>query len=272
MKRNFAVILFPIIFGIWLSFCYVNPYSDTILLSELIFQLSGSRGKFALNLSLHELLGFLMRLLPVISFEALAGTTLYQYYCTASVYIFCRLPNRVRWYSKQIGFIGLSAVLYQIFLLGSTIAASAFRCHIVVDNIGVCVSVYHLLVYSIWTVIMALCINLLAIYTDSGVAFVVITGGQVVLVCLLLLSMIFCDNIKLQSIFLRVNPISCLILGWHRFRFWDILLEQLPPCDGLYFVDSFLYVVFSCFLVFVVGAVIIKHHDLLVSNTSSREE
>ncbi len=87
MKRLWFILL-AIPFGVWLSFAYINPYGGTITLSELVLQLSGARGTFALGLNLSELLDLTLRLVPMLVFQALAGTLMYQYYCTASVYVF----------------------------------------------------------------------------------------------------------------------------------------------------------------------------------------
>ena len=93
MKRLWFILL-AIPFGVWLSFAYINPYGGTITLSELVLQLSGARGTFALGLNLSELLDLTLRLVPMLVFQALAGTLMYQYYCTASVYVFSRIERR----------------------------------------------------------------------------------------------------------------------------------------------------------------------------------
>ena len=61
MKRLWFILL-AIPFGVWLSFAYINPYGGTITLSELVLQLSGARGTFALGLNLSELLDLTLRL------------------------------------------------------------------------------------------------------------------------------------------------------------------------------------------------------------------
>ena len=77
--------------GSLLAFSYINPYNGQITLSELILQLSGSRGEFPLGFSsLPELLSFSSKLLPSFLFELYVGTSLYQHFFAASVYIFSR--------------------------------------------------------------------------------------------------------------------------------------------------------------------------------------
>ena len=66
--------------GSLLAFTYINPYNGQITLSELILQLSGSRGEFSLGFSsLPELLSFSSKLLPTFLFELYVGTSLYPF-------------------------------------------------------------------------------------------------------------------------------------------------------------------------------------------------
>ena len=69
--------------GIMLAIGYVNPYAGIISLSELILQLSGSRGDLALGFSINELLSFVMHMIPDFVFEICFGTIIYQHLCTA---------------------------------------------------------------------------------------------------------------------------------------------------------------------------------------------
>ena len=113
MKRLLFLLL-AIPFGVWLSFSYINPYGGSITLSELVLQLSGARGTFALDLNLNELLDFTLRLVPVLVFQALAGTLMYQYYCTASVYVFSRIERRTAWYRRELGALAVKAFAYHM--------------------------------------------------------------------------------------------------------------------------------------------------------------
>ena len=105
--------MFPaaLVFGLWLSWSYMNPYGGVTTLSSLVEQLSGSRGDFPLEPNMSELLSFTLRLLPFLVFQALAGISFYRHYCTASVYIFSRMPNRLKWYRKECALLALHTLL-----------------------------------------------------------------------------------------------------------------------------------------------------------------
>ena len=89
--QNGSIYLLAVMAGIFLSISYVNPYEGKIFLSELVLQLSGSRGEFVLNYkNALELVEVAMRLLPCVIMEVFLGIALYWHFCTASVYVFSR--------------------------------------------------------------------------------------------------------------------------------------------------------------------------------------
>ena len=94
--------LWGLISGVYLMTAFVNPYDQEISLSEVILQLSGSRGSFVMGCSLPELLGYMLRMLPCYAVSMIWGIDLYRHFCTAGVYVFSRCTNRLKWYS---GFI-----------------------------------------------------------------------------------------------------------------------------------------------------------------------
>ena len=148
MMKRLLFLLLAIPFGVWLSFSYINPYGGSITLSELVLQLSGARGTFALNLNLNELLDFTLRLVPVLVFQALAGTLMYQYYCTASVYVFSRIERRTAWYRRELGALAVKAFAYLALMLLSALITALVRWHIIWDAAGVRLLLYHFLIWS----------------------------------------------------------------------------------------------------------------------------
>lgn len=269
MKRKLFV-LFPGIFlGIWISLAYINPYSHSITLSQLVLQLSGARGEFVLGTSLHGLLSFTLRLIPCFVFQAIIGTKFYQHFCIASVYIFSRIPNRVRWYTKEIGSIFLVAALYQFVYMLAAITTALVRYRIEFDVLGVQLFYCHLFIYAAWLFFTTLLVNIVAIYRGSSSAFICVVGAQTVSVCVLSLLNFLSDNPTIQSVFLRINPISPLVLCWHA-RKSSLLVSQIgSPYDGLYVEDSILIMVIICMITVAVGAIIVWRHDLIISNTET---
>lgn len=261
MKRLLFILL-AIPFGVWLSFSYVNPYTGSITLSELVLQLSGARGTFALGLNLSELLELTLRLVPMLVFQALAGTLMYQYYCTASVYVFSRIERRTAWYWREFGALSAKVFAYLALMLLTVLLVALVRWHIIWDGAGFRLLLYHFLIWGLWTLVATLAVNLAAIYLGSSTAFAAVGGLQVVCIALLMIAKQFEESPDVYIAVLRANPVTSLVLSWQQSRFDG-------PGYGIYFEDSLVGVVIAALLVAVLGAVLVKKHDLLVNNAES---
>lgn len=260
LKQNAWMFPAALFFGLWLSWSYINPYEGSIPLYHLVYQLSGARGTFPLGINLTELLEFTLRLLPFLVFQALAGISFYRHYCTASVYVFSRMPNRLRWYAKECGILALQTLLYQALVLVVAIGYAAARYDLTHLAQGIPVLVYHLLIWSLWTLMFTLGINLLAIYVGSSTAFAALAGVQVACIGLLMALSRLEENPTLALAVMRANPVTCLILNWQTSR--------LSPLGGsIYWEDSLAFVSIAAAAMAVVGGVLVQHYDLLISDT-----
>lgn len=255
MKRLYVLLPAPL-FGIWLSLVYINPYGGQITLSELVLQLSGSRGSFPLGLSLTDLLTFSLRLVPTFVFEALAGVTLYRHWCTASVYVFSRIPGRRGWYLSQVSGLLLTAALYQVLLLAAALCTALLRWEVLFDLRGALYLGFHFGIYTLWTAGAALLVNLIAIFTGSSAAFTGLTAAQLVLISLFALLR--------EPVYelLRLNPMSCLVLGWQGSRL-------LGDVAAMRIENSLIISAILALAALVAGVVIVQRHDLIVSDMES---
>lgn len=266
-KIRLALIL-AIIGGVWLAIGYVNPYDGNIFLSELILQLSGSCGDIPFGVSMPELLALIMRMLPNFIFEIYFGTALYQHFCTASIYVFSRYPKRINWYFKETLTLGIIVCFYQIVLLSTTMFITLLRYDLHIDWAGIILLFYHFLIHTIWIYCITLAINLLAIKKESGLAFVLAMAAQTI--CITLLGCVNLINHNLDDAFLktflRINPIAHLILGWHDSDMKTVKQVLNPPYSGLLLNNSIMYFILSYAIVVLIGALVVKKHDLLISN------
>ncbi|MGN0142675.1 MAG: hypothetical protein ACI4AD_10640 [Roseburia sp.] len=241
---------------------FVNPYSGEITLSELILQLSGSRGEFPLSFSMTELISFAMRLIPYFVFESYMGISLYRHFCTASIYVFSRYPNRVKWYWKEIFFMIISTAIFEFLLLVSTLMVSMMRCQITVDWAGILLMLYHFFIYTFWICKMVAIINLLALWLGSSTSFALTMGVQMVEITLLGIN----NFIQQEGLLLKYNPISHLVLGWHDSSIADIRPAFSQSYAGLYLNSSVFFQLFTCVVILGIGSMIVKKHNLLVSD------
>lgn len=270
MKHRYQLLfLTALVGGVFLSVLYINPYGGKTTLSEAVLQLSGSRGNFALGFSYPELISFTMRLLPAFIFEAYAGILLYQHFCTASIYIFSRYPHRVKWYLGEVFHLSMAVCTFNLLLLVTAVLTVAVRHELEVDSAGIILIGYHFLIYSLWEYIMALLVNLSAVYLGSSAAYASIVSIQ--LICIVLLSpMDFLirhsgGGLSYEN-FLVWNPASHLVLGWHDSSMECIVWVLTSSCMQLDLKYTLLIFFLFGITITSAGALIIKKHDLLVSD------
>lgn len=249
--------------GVYLALLYVNPFDGTISLSELVLQLSGSRGSFALGFFYPELVLFAMKLFPAFVFEAYAGILLYRHFCTAATYVFSRYPHRGRWYAGEACRLGVTAGVFQALLLAAVIVITASRYKLQADAAGLMLAAYHFLIHSLWVYIMALTVNLAAVYLGSSTAYGLVIGGQ--MICIILLNVTDVLVRRFQAVLsygkiLAWNPIARLVLGWHGSE--EGLLQQDLSTSLLVFL-------LLGAAITAVSAVMIKKHDFLAADAEA---
>lgn len=260
-KQNFWMLPAAVIFGLWLSVSYINPYGGAIPLSALVEVLTGAPGEgFPLLPHMSGLLSFTLRLLPSLVFQALAGISLYRHYCTASVYIFSRMPNRMRWYAKECTLLVLETLLYQAVILVAAIALAEVRWTITHISQGLPLLMYHLLIWSLWTFAFTLGVNLLAIFAGSSTAFAFLAAVQMVCISALVILNHLESRPELAELLKRANPVTCLIFSWQTSRFSSLGGE-------IYWEDSLALVLVAAVALAALGGYLVQNHDLLVSNT-----
>lgn len=268
IKRKLLVILIMgLLFGAAEAVAYVNPYFGTISLSEIVFQLSGSRGNFELDFNINELLGLTIRLIPTFGFELYMGTALYHYFCTASIYVFSRTPSRLRWYMNEIAAQAILSFVCELALMVGTILVTLMRFQVEFDGVGLALCAYHIVLYTLWIYALTVLVNLLAILFGSSTSFALLAGAQLILITLLSLLRLCKDNTVLTAKLLRLNPIAHLVLGWHSSHVEVLDQVMQSPYNGLYLYSSMLLTASLCALTVLLGASVVKRYDLLISNS-----
>lgn len=266
MKKSAYIFLSGIILGVWISFTYVNPFSGSIPLTQLVLQMSGARGEYPLGTSLFELLGFTLRMVPLFVFQSFAGIKFYRHYCVASVYVFSRLPNRITWYMKQVGSIAIMAIVYELVCMTSTVVTAVMRYDVILDKYGIQLFLFHFLVYAFWLIVTTLAVNLIAVFCGSSTAFVWVAGSQTILVTLFYILKKFSGHPLIQSIIVRTNPISCLVFSWHTSRYEELTTILSSPYQGIYLSHTIVILLVLCIITIMAGAIIVWRHDLIVSD------
>lgn len=266
-KEITVLLLMGFCCGSLLAFTYINPYNGQITLSELILQLSGSRGEFSLGFSsLPELLSFSSKLLPTFLFELYVGTSLYQHFCTASVYIFSRTPNRIAWYAKECIIIARFTLMYQVFLVAISVIVTCFRYNVIWTATGWGLLIIHIGIYSLWSFSMTLLVNILAILLGSGNAFMIIIVAQLICItCIRLLNSLESNGTLFFTV-LNINPIAHLVIGWQYSSLRGLNEAIHAPWNVMSLSGTIFYLIAIAVLILVIGGHYVHKCDLIISD------
>ena len=251
-----VVILIGILSGICISLGFIRPFDGVITLSELVLQLSGSRGELSMSCNLVELIMILV-----------FGNKLYGHFCTASIYVFSRCPNRMKWYGKELLQLINLICIFELVFLSTTAIASVLRYQVIFSVGGFILLGCHALIFMLWNFTLVLLVNLLAINIGSSAAFTLVMVVQ--MTCTAALSII---NIltKMQikqdiiDVFLWLNPVAHTVLGWHRSTLLEV--ELANSRYSLNLVTSILIPALFCIVTVVMGGLLIQKKDLLAED------
>ena len=267
-NKIFPLLIAGILSGGILSIVFINPYDGRILVSEAILQLSGSSGAFPLTPAFKDLISFTIRMLPDYMFELYIGIELYRHFCTASVYVFSRTPNRSRWYIREVLEVAVAVFGSQIIKIFAAMSVTFLRYQIEPDHFGFFLLVFHIIVYSLWVFNVSLLINLISIKYGSNNAFIWIVGIQIFMTALLELVQIFESNLTLTKIFLNVNPIAHLVVGWHTGTIKELKNSLEVTYIRLDFKVTLVTMLAISIFSVIVGMYLVSQHEFLILNAN----
>lgn len=176
-----------------------------------------------LDLEIGVLFSQAIILMPLLLFQILDGSSLYQYFCTASIYYFSRCPYRRKWCAGQLVKQFMVCTLFSLIYYGWIVFLCALlgRCRLSQEFI--ILYIYQSFILALWLYITCTLINILAIRLGSYKGFTIVVIAE--LLSFMLLSLggegkslsIGAECIKREEHFsmLKLNPMAHLILGWH---------------------------------------------------------
>ncbi len=261
-------VVIGVVCGVLLSFSRVNPYTGQITLHELVFQLSGSRGEFVMGLYYGAMVDFGFLMLPFFLYQFYGGIQLYRQFCVASVYVFSRTTNRVKWYFSEVWGLCKGLVVLQVFLQTTTLLVAALRWNVVWTGEGWILLGVHVLLFSLWTLAMSLCVNLAALVWGSSAGFLAVFAVQAGMMAALCMGETLAGDYEGLNRLVFFDPISRLVLGWQRGGALSSVARVMPAEYGvvLNLTGSMLLVALLAAAVVALGVVVVGKKDILVSN------
>lgn len=267
------MILFGVISGSLVSLAFVRPYEKEIALAELILQLSGARGTFAMGCSLPDLVRFMLCIVPNLLVVMMLGSQLYRYFCTASVYVFSRHPNRLQWYLKSLAPLFANICFFELAFVLAAVLTAMLRYHILFSKGGVLLSGFHALLYIAWIFGWVLTTNLLAIRHGSSRSFMTVMTAQAVCTAVLAFVRIFEKNgvsAEFIRLFIAINPVAHTVLSWHQGALFGEALAHSRY--GLSPLATIMLFIILDIVIVLTGAVVTVRYDLLSENRETEED
>lgn len=211
MKDNFRWMT-GIVCGI-LCFTGGQLRSDSISLADVICNAAFSNTICYIN-DFPEVVKWF---LPLLVFQLLYGVYLYRHFCSASVYYFSRTKNRKKWFLKEARKMYGFTLLYLAGFVSSGIVVSSVHRTFVTDWVGILLTVYYIVIFSMYLFVTTAWINLLAIRFGGVVGAGVVTAANILgMACYSVLGNLAEQaDPKLLLWFIRINPICHLVFPLH---------------------------------------------------------
>lgn len=264
LKRNLRMsILAGILFGLCITILEIHPVGDMICLSDLIMQLSGSKGRFALACSAPELLDFFFLQIPANAMILISGRKMYQHFCVASAYVFYRCEDRVSWYLRQCKDLFIEILAFEIMYLASIIVVCSVRYQLIWDGKGFVILVTQILLYASWIYFGSILVNILSLSFGSSTGYMIFIIVESVFISILCI-LYPLPNSPLKTIFLNIDPISHLVLGWQTSH----IIGDFGKSDNVSIscMVSILYETLALICIILFGMKKTLHQEIIVNN------
>lgn len=254
-------IILAVFCGVFQAIFYLGM-KDDLNFSEIIIMFGFSEVSFILV----YIIELSIKLLPILLFQILFGTYIYQHFCTASIYYFSRCQNRVKWFLKECTKLYLLTLIYPLMMVLSGTLVASISNRVIFDKDSFLLLISYVLIHSLWLFITALLINLIAILLDSSIGFTVVVGVQIFYVSTLLLwkdvwPLEDTAHLAKHVLYLKLNLIAHLILSWHSSSVSGVnqWINYLQIDFPLY-ISIILFLLISLVVV-IVGCLVVKRKE-----------
>lgn len=264
--HNYKSLLIAIVCGILSGIPFLYTGEVTSLL-DVINKLSFS--EFYIDAT--YIAKFFVWYFPLMIFQIVWGTYIYRHFCTASVYYFSRLKNRITWFAGEIPKLYLYILLYLTVLLVSCMLPMLLFRGIVVDSNSIIILIYYYVIQSLWLYITTMLINILSIKWGSSIGFVLVSGVQIFFIGMFaplqsILNFDVPENLEFKSRILKLNPISHLVLNWHSSSVSE-LNGEINKFDILFDLnESVVLFLFLSVIVSIIGCFVVKRQEFITIN------
>lgn len=194
------------------------------------------------------------------------GTQLYKNFCNATAYFYVRTVNLKRWFLDeaaklfteiiQFYFINLSVLIGLCFISGKLTK---------IELCDILFILYFIALYSMFTFITCILLNIIAIYADSGIAFTVVESINAVFMGLYLMTgdIFTPEYLMSHSYIFKLNPICHLMIHIHKSNMTVMNKYLTNPLIQTSLSISFVFLLLCTIFVVIAGCLAINKMDLI---------
>lgn len=245
-------------------FGYYGTVDEAVSLSSVIRTMAmGEAGFFPGTVS-----QIIYWYIPIVFFQIIFSTFIYNHFCSSSVYYFSRCENRVKWFLCETTKLYIYCISFMVSMVLSGCVFSLFYMDINIDKSSIILTVYYILIYSVYLYFTVLLINIISICINVTVAFSVtqsIIFGSIGVYTML--GTFFSEEyIIAHPIILKLNPFAHIVFSNHSSVFGSI--NEAINNYGIEFDLCLSMVMLSIMavLITVYGIIIIKKYEFILLN------
>lgn len=192
---------------------------------------------------------------PMLFFEIFFGMYIYRHFCTANYYFFSRKNNRVKWFLCEcIKLYGYALIYILSTILGAGIFAMCSKL-VYYDALMWRECLYYVLIYASHLVAVTLLINVIAILTNSTIAFTIVELAVMTQIAVYSMSSKLFGGETGEFKALKYNPFAYLV-------FW---VQQ----EYNRYVQGIVIYLVLVILVAMAGCIVVSRHDFIQSNNET---
>lgn len=271
MKIHFKYLIIAGFFGVVICL----SKSEFTYLSDVALWLSFSTYYFDNS----KLYAIIQVLLPLFIFQIVYGTAIYRHFCSASVYHFTRVDNRVKWFFKEAIKLYPIALMYIFTIIIFGTITAQIKSDLIYDWYSFVLVFYYVLIYSLYLYFLTLLTNVLSIIFTSSAGFLMANIPNIIGFALFYYwqGKLFyfgnldpsAEKIATDTILIKSNILSHLSLYFHSSDIAEIN-SRINICGTSFSFDLsvFLFFILSV-LTIILGCLIVKRKEFIVANSET---
>lgn len=256
-KKN---IIIPVSYSVFFFMIYILTNKE-ISVTELILRLSfGTFGNYKGCLG-----DAIFQYFLIVFAHVIFGSRLFKNFCNATAYFYVRTVNLKRWFIGEAINLLIDIIKFYFINLFALIGLCLFSGKIhKFEFSDILFILFFIALYSMFTFITCIILNIISIYADSGIAFMVVEGLNAIFLGLYLITGDISTTYLMDHSYLfKLNPICHLIIHIHKSNL-SIMNKYLTyPLSQTSLSASFIFLLLCTIFVVIAGCFMIDKMDLI---------